>query len=327
MRLMRPAKTTGSNNKNIVMDRIRRFRDELNEDILEDRPGNWYNPEGLTEYESVPDEDEDGISDELENGDSSDERVDMSDQEEQEADISDQEKGTEDEEQILEDTKSQQSDDSEFDDSVTNLLFDLENESSKLFTSSAINEGDDTSPHFEPPTFLETTEKVIGDDRSVAFADTNKQDEPDSTLHLHDFHKLLAANKPGAEADRIESQTETIVTNKSSPDTLKIDGNMIEEANVQPDKSTKEKEAEPKNTLNKDKIHDTQPKCVSSQEEAAVFDDIPSKKRKAADRPSTKVKEIQSVLSSQHKSYIEPSKQDVTTVLDDPAPNKRMKND
>ncbi|TIA58157.1 hypothetical protein D6C77_05691 [Aureobasidium pullulans] len=203
----------------------------------------------------------------------------------------------------------------------------IEYESGERFTSSAINEGDDTSPHFEPPTFLETTEKVIGDDRSVAFADTNKQDEPDSTLHLHDFHKLFAANKPGAEADRIESQTETIVTNKSSPDTLKIDGNMIEEANVQPDKSTKEKEPEPKNTLDKDKVQDKQPKCVSSQEEAAILDDIPSKKRKAADRPFTKVNEIQSVLSSQHKSYIEPSKQDVATILDDPAPNKRMKND
>lgn len=102
---------------------------------------------------------------------------------------------------------------------------------------------------------------------------------------------------------------------------------MIEEANLQPDKSTKEKETEPKNTLNKDKIHDTQPKCVSSQEGAAIFDDMPSKKRKVADRPSTKVNEIQSVLSSQHKSYIELSKQDVTTILDDPAPNKRMKND
>ena len=96
---------------------------------------------------------------------------------------------------------------------------------------------------------------------------------------------------------------------------------------MQPDKSIKEKEAEPKNTLDKDKIHDIQPKCVSSQEEAAVLDAIPSKKRKAADRPSTKVNEIQSVLSSQHKSYIEPSEQDVTTILDDPAPNKRMKND
>lgn len=163
MRRMRPAKTTGSN-ENIMIDRLRRFLDDLDEDILEDRPGNWYNPEGLTEYESVPDEDEDGISDELENGDSSDERVDMSDQEEQEADISDQEKGTEDEEQILEDTKSQQSDDSEFDDSVTNLLFDLENENSKLFTSSAINEGDSISPHFEPPASLETAEKVTAND-------------------------------------------------------------------------------------------------------------------------------------------------------------------
>ncbi|THW08700.1 hypothetical protein D6D24_08990 [Aureobasidium pullulans] len=248
-------------------------------------------------------------------------------QEEQEADMSDQEKELEDEEQILKDTKSQQSDEHELDDFITNLLSDLENESSKLLTSSAINEGDSISPHFEPPTFLETTEKVTADDHSVAFADTNKQGEPNSTLHLRDFHKLFAANKPVAGVDRMKSQTETIDTNKSSPNTLKIDGNMIEETNVQPDKFTKEKEAEPKNTLNKDKIHDTQPTCVSSQEEAAVFDDIPSKKRKAADRPSTKVNEIQSVLSSQHKSYIEPSKQDVTTILDDPAPNKRMKND
>ncbi|THZ57632.1 hypothetical protein D6C85_10403 [Aureobasidium pullulans] len=139
---MWPAKTAGSDN-NIVMDRLRHFLDKLNEDILEDRSGNWYNPEGLIEYESVPDEDEDGISDELEN---------------------DQEKGTEDEEHILEDTKSQQSDDSEFDDFIMNLLSDLENESSKLLTSSAINEGDSILPHFEPPTFLETTEKVTAND-------------------------------------------------------------------------------------------------------------------------------------------------------------------
>ncbi|TIA29322.1 hypothetical protein D6C78_10285 [Aureobasidium pullulans] len=213
-------------------------------------------------------------------------------QEEQEADMSDQEKELEDEEQILKDTKSQQSDDSEFDDSTTNLLFDLENESSKPFTSSTNNEGDSISPHFEPQTFLEDHKKVAGDDDSVASAETNKQDESDSAPHLRDIYKLFAANKSGAGADRVESQTETIVTNKSSPDTLKIDGNMIEEANVQPDKSTKEKEAEPKNT----------------QEEAAILDDIPSKKRKAADRPSTKVNEIQSVLSSQHKSCIKPSK-------------------
>ncbi|THV65058.1 hypothetical protein D6D28_09397 [Aureobasidium pullulans] len=238
-----------------------------------------------------------------------------------EADISDQEKGTEDEEHILEDTKSQQSDDSEFDDFIMNLLSDLENESSKLLTSSAINEGDSILPHFEPPTFLETTEK------SGTSADTNMKHEPQRTFDPRHFHKLFAANKPVAGVDRMKSQTETIDTNKSSPDTLKIDGNMIEEANVQPDKSTKEKEPEPKNTLDKDKVQDKQPKCVSSQEEAAILDDIPSKKRKAADRPFTKVNEIQSVLSSQHKSYIEPSKQDVTTILDDPAPNKRMKND
>ncbi|THW39677.1 hypothetical protein D6D25_04817 [Aureobasidium pullulans] len=268
------------------------------------------------------DEDEDEMSDELEDGDVFEEHVDVSHQEKQEADGSDQEKELEDEEQILKDTKSQQSDDSEFDDSTTNLLFDLENESSKPFTSSTNNEGDSISPHFEPQTFLEAHKKAAGDDDSVASAETNKQDESDSAPHLRDIYKLFAANKSGAGADRVESQTETIVTNKSSPDTLKIDGNMIEEANVQPDKSTKEKEAEPKNTLDKDK-----PKCVSSQEEAAILDDIPSKKRKAADRPSTKVNEIQSVLSSQHKSYIEPSKQDVTTILDDPAPNKRMKND
>ncbi|THX12914.1 hypothetical protein D6D13_03992 [Aureobasidium pullulans] len=287
MHLMWPAKTAGSDN-NIVMDRLRRFLDELNEDILEDRPENWYNLDGPVQYESAPDEDEGEMSDELE----------------------DQEKELEDEEQILKDTKSQQSDDSEFDDSTTNLLFDLENESSKPFTSTN-NEGDSISPHFEPQTFLEAHKKVAGDDDSVASAETNKQDESESAPHLRDIYKLFAANKSGAGADRVESQTETIVTNKSSPDTLKIDGNMIEEANVQPDKSTKEKEAEPKNT----------------QEEAAILDDIPSKKRKAADRPSTKVNEIQSVLSSQHKSYIKPSKQDVTTILDDPAPNKRMKND
>lgn len=227
---------------------------------------------------------------------------------EQEAERSDQEKESEEEEQILNDTKSQQPDDSEFDDFITNLLFDLENESGELFTSSATNEGDDTSPHFEPSTFLEAPKKVIGDDHSVAFADTNKQDEPDSTLHLRDFHKLFAANKPGAGADRIESQTETIATNKSSPDTLNIDGNMIEEVILQPDKSTKEKEAEPKNTLDKDKIHDIQPKCVSSQEEAAIFGDTPSKKRKAADRSSAEVNKIQYALSSQRKSHIEPSK-------------------
>jgi hypothetical protein len=192
---------------------------------------------------------------------------------EQEAERSDQGKESEEEEQILKDTKSQQSDDSEFDDSVTNLLFHLENESGELFTSSAINEGDSISPHFEPPTFLGTTEKVTGDDRSVASADTDKQDESASTLHLRNFHKLFAAEKSVLGVDRIESQTETIVTNKSSPDTLKIGSNMIEETNVQPDKFTKEKEAEPKNTLNKDNIHDTQPTCVSSQEEAAIFDD------------------------------------------------------
>ncbi|THX23839.1 hypothetical protein D6C90_09764 [Aureobasidium pullulans] len=117
--------------------------------------------------------------------------------------------------------------------------------------------------------------------------------EPQRTFDPRHFHKLFAANKPVAGVDRMKSQTETIDTNKSSPNTLKIDGNMIEETNVQPNKFTKEKEAEPKNTLNKDKIHDTQPTCVSSQKEAAVFDDIPSKKRKAADRPSTKVNEIQ----------------------------------
>ncbi|THX55711.1 hypothetical protein D6D06_04743 [Aureobasidium pullulans] len=146
------------------------------------------------------------------------------------------------------------------------------------------------SPHFGPQTFLKAHKKVAGDDDSVAHAETNKQDEPDSTLHLRDFHKLFAANKPGAGADRIESQTETIVTNKSSPDTLNID------------------EAEPKNTLDKDKIHDIQPKCVSSQEEAAIFGDTPSKKRKAADRSSAEVNKIQYVLSSQRKSHIEPSK-------------------
>jgi hypothetical protein len=65
-----------------MMDRLRRFLDELDEDILEDRPEDRYNPEGLIEYESVPDEDEDedGISDELEDGDSSEERVDVSPQ-------------------------------------------------------------------------------------------------------------------------------------------------------------------------------------------------------------------------------------------------------
>ncbi|THX98834.1 hypothetical protein D6D03_07662 [Aureobasidium pullulans] len=117
--------------------------------------------------------------------------------------------------------------------------------------------------------------------------------EPQRTFDPRHFHKLFAANKPVAGVDRMKSQTETIDTNKSSPNTLRIDGNMIEETNVQPDKFTKEKEVEPKNTLNKDKIHDTQPTCVSSQEEAAIFDDIPSKKRKVADRPSTKVNEIQ----------------------------------
>ena len=233
----------------------------------------------------------------------------------------------EDEEQILKDTKSQQSDDSEFDDFITNLLSDLENESSKLLTSSAINEGDSISPHFEPPTFLETTEKVTADDHSVAFADTNKQGEQDSTLHLRDFHKLFAANKPGAGADRIESQTETIVTNKSSPATLKIDGNMIEEENAQPDNSTKEEEAELRNTLDEDKIHDTQPTCVNGQEEAAILGDTPLKKRKTADQFSTQVNEIHGMLPSQDNSYIEPSKQDTATNLDVPASNERMKND
>ncbi|OBW67173.1 MAG: putative 1,4-glycogen branching enzyme [Aureobasidium pullulans] len=229
MHLMWPAKTAGSDN-NIVMDRLRRFLDELNEDILEDRPGNWYNPEGLIEYESVPDEDEDEdeMSHELEDGDLFEEHVDVSGQEEQEADMPDQEKGTEDEEQILEDTKSQQSDDSE----------------RRHIT------------YFEPQIFPEAFKKVTGDDHSVASADTNKQDESDSTLHLRDFHKLFAANKSVAGVDRIESQTETIVTNKSSPETLKIDGNMIEEANAQLDKSSKGKEAEPKRILDRDKIDD-----------------------------------------------------------------------
>ncbi|CAD0027950.1 unnamed protein product, partial [Aureobasidium pullulans] len=318
------------------MCHVAAFSTHEKEDILGDRSGNWYNPEGLIEYESVPDEDEDEdeMSHELEDDDSFEEHVDISHQEEQEADGSDQEKELEDEEQTLEDeeqtlkdTKSQQSDDSDFDDFITNLLFGLESESSKPFTSSTINEGDSISPHFEPPTFLETTEEVTADDQFGTSADTNMKHEPQRTFDPRHFHKLFAVNKPVAGVDRTKSQTETIDTNKSSPDTLKIDGNMIEEANVQPDKLTKEGEAEPKNTLNKDKIHDTQPTCVSSQEEAAIFDDIPSKKRKVADRPSTKVNEIQSVLSSQHKSYIEPSKQDVATILDDPAPNKRMKND
>ncbi|KAG2164563.1 hypothetical protein JADG_004302 [Aureobasidium aubasidani] len=162
MRRMWPTNTTGSN-ENIMMDRLRRFLDELYEDILEDRPENWYDPDGLIEYKSVPDEDEDEISDELEDGDLFEEHVDVSGQEEQKAVRSDQGKGTEDEEQILKDTKSQQSEDSEFDDSVTNLLFDLENESGELFTSSAINEGDSISPRFELQTFLETTEKVTAD--------------------------------------------------------------------------------------------------------------------------------------------------------------------
>ncbi|THZ56820.1 hypothetical protein D6C88_09204 [Aureobasidium pullulans] len=307
MRRVRPAETAGSDN-NTVMDRLRHFLDKLNEDILKDRHENE-------------------TSDELEDGDSFQEHVDVSGQEEQKAVRSDQGKETEDEEQILKDTKSQRSDEYELDHSTTNLLFDLENESGELFTSSAINEGDSISPHFEPPTSLETTEKVTADDQFGTSADTNMKHEPQRTFDPRLFYKLFAANKPVAGVDRMKSQTETIDTNKSSPNTLKIDGNMIEETNVQPDKFTKEEEAEPKNTLNKDKIHDTQPTCVSSQEEAAVFDDIPSKKRKAADRPSTKVNEIQSVLSSQHKSYIEPSKQDVATILDDPAPNKRMKND
>lgn len=163
MHLMWPAKTAGSDN-NIVMDRLRRFLDELNEDILEDRPENWYDPDGLIEYKSVHYEDENETSDELEDGDSFEEHVDVSGQEEQKAVRSDQGKETEDKEQILKDTKSQQSEDSEFDDSLTNLLFDLENESGELFTSSAINEGDSISPHFEPPTFLETTEKVTAND-------------------------------------------------------------------------------------------------------------------------------------------------------------------
>ncbi|THY54899.1 hypothetical protein D6C97_05592 [Aureobasidium pullulans] len=104
------------------------------------------------------------MSDELEDGDSFEEHVDVSGQEEQKAVRSDQGKETEDEEQILKDTKSQRSDEYELDDSTTNLLFDLENESGELFTSSAINEGDSISPHFEPPTSLETTEKVTADD-------------------------------------------------------------------------------------------------------------------------------------------------------------------
>lgn len=49
---MWPAKTAGSN-ENIMMDRLRRFLDELYEDILEDRPENWYNPHGLIECKSV----------------------------------------------------------------------------------------------------------------------------------------------------------------------------------------------------------------------------------------------------------------------------------
>ncbi|THY23708.1 hypothetical protein D6D01_05879 [Aureobasidium pullulans] len=212
MRRMWPTKITVSN-ENIVMDKLRRFLDEPNEDILEDRSGNCYNPDGLIEYESI---------------------------------------------------------------------------------------------------FLDAFKKVTGDDHSVASADTNKQDESDSTLHLGDFHKLFAANKSVAGVDQIESQTETIVTSKSSPDTLKIDGNMIEEANAQ---------------LDKDKIDDLQFIGLSNQEEATIFDDIPSKKRKAADRFSAEANKVQDVLSSQHKSYTEPSKQDAATVLDDPASNKRMKND
>ncbi|CAC9889905.1 unnamed protein product [Aureobasidium pullulans] len=219
--------------------------------------------------------------------------------------MSDQHKEIEDEEQILKDTKSQQSDEYELDDSTTNLLFDLENESGELFTSSAINEGDSISPRFELQTFLETTEKVTADDWSGASADTNTKHEPHRTSDLRHFRKLFAANKPVAG----------------------IDGNMDEEGNAKLNMSSEEKEVEPKNTLDQDRIHDVQPAYASSQEEAAVFGDTPSKKRKAANRPSTKVNEIQSVLSSQHKSYIEPSKQDVTTILDDPAFNKRMKND
>lgn len=120
----------------------------------------------------------------------------------------------EDEEQILKDTKSQQSDDSKFDDFITNLLSDLENEGSKLLTSSAINEGDSISPHFEPSTFLETTGKVTADDQSSTSADTNMKHEPHRTSDLRHFRKLFAANKPVARVDRIESQTETIVSNK-----------------------------------------------------------------------------------------------------------------
>ncbi|CAD0052341.1 unnamed protein product [Aureobasidium pullulans] len=198
------------------------------------------------EYESVHYEDEDEMSDELEDGDLFEEHVDVSGQEEQKAVRSDQGKETEDEEQILKDTKSQQSDDSEFDDSTTNLLFDLENESGELFTSSAMNEGDSISPHFEPPTSLETTEKVTADDRFGTSADTNMKHEPQRTFDPRLFHKLFAANKPVAGVDRMKSQTETIDTNKSSPNTLKIDGNMIEETNVQPDKFTKEKKPSPR---------------------------------------------------------------------------------
>ncbi|THW42614.1 hypothetical protein D6C98_09207, partial [Aureobasidium pullulans] len=51
------------------MCHIAAFSTHEKEDILEDRSGNWYNPESLIEYESVPDEDEDGISDVLEDGD------------------------------------------------------------------------------------------------------------------------------------------------------------------------------------------------------------------------------------------------------------------
>ncbi|KAG2164564.1 hypothetical protein JADG_004303 [Aureobasidium aubasidani] len=102
---------------------------------------------------------------------------------------------------------------------------------------------------------------------------------------------------------------------------------MDEEGNARLNMSSEEKEVEPKNTLDQDKIHDVQPTYVSSQEEAAVFGDTSSKKLKAADHSSAEVNKIQDVLSSQHKSYIEPFKQDVTTILDDPAPNKRMKND
>lgn len=327
MRLQWPAKTTDPDT-NYTIDRLRGMLDNLNEDILADQPDDYddYN-QGEVEYQAELAEGDEEMLAELAEGDPFEDDEDMADSEEEDMETSDQGNGSEDGEQISKETKSQQSDGHESGDGIAVPLFGRKSEEVEAFSFFRAKKGTKVSPPFKPPTFLKTPGKATADDQSATPADTNKKHEPDSTPDLRGFHKLFANSKPVAGLDPIKSQQEEIVNDNSTPDALKIGNIMDEDTNPHSNKSPKEKEAEPKNTLEKAKPDDIQPGEVSSQEEAAVLDDTPSKKRKAADQSSTEVDKIQDVLPFEHQSYTEPFKQDTATVLDGPNSQKRRKTD